>query len=174
MGREMIFEVRKDGKPIWPDPNNIDDALFVCGRDDSTSYLANYVMNSMPEDSNDDTEPVVLLEQKDERYFQIRERLEEFYEKDLAEIQKAKDTLDDLREARRHANYVDFFKFSESMEATQEWIDDNNWSRAGHLIECLDKCMDRMNYLIESDVVDGCINQIENKKHYRVAIVWSE
>ena len=61
MGREMIFEVRDNNKPIWPDPNDIDAALYVCGRDDATTFLASYVNNHLPEDQDDDTEPVVLL-----------------------------------------------------------------------------------------------------------------
>ena len=41
MGREIIFEVWDKDKAIWPDPTNIYEALYVCGRDDATGYILN-------------------------------------------------------------------------------------------------------------------------------------
>lgn len=169
MGREIIFEVRKDNKVVWPEEGH---DLYVCGRDSATEYMALTVDNDSVEEDN--VGNVLLLNHKDARYYRIREQLLEYYDRDLVEIQKAKDTLDDLREARRHANYSDFMKFSESMENTQEWLDDNDYSRAGTMIEYLDLCFDKLEYFIDSDVQDGIIDKQRNAQHYQVAIIWSE
>ena len=171
MGREMIFEVRDNNKPIWPDPNDIDAALYVCGRDDATNFLASYVNNHLPEDQDDDTEPVVLLRVDDKDLKYIKERLEEFADKDYKEIEKAKEALADLREARRHANYEDFFKFSESMDETRQWIEEESWSRADtmrtYLFDCEEKALDYIN-------ADNSPDREAVIDRYRIAIIWSE
>lgn len=179
MGREIIFEVREDDKTIWPEPGH---DLFVCGRDDATSYIAQLVINKVNDilDSNeamtvdnlpDDAYTLFLTCNDYNKYLGIKKQLQEYYGKDLIEIQKAKDTLEDLREARRHATHEDFFKFSDSMEATQEWIEDNNWSRARNMIDYLDKCYNKMLDLVNSDDNEDR-DYVINK--YRVAIVLSE
>ena len=53
----------------------------------------------------------------------------------MFEIQKANITMEDLREARRNCNvYDEFVKFSQAMDDTQDWIDNNNWSRAKNML----------------------------------------
>ena len=77
--------------------------------------------------------------------------VQEFLDKDNREIQKAKDALEDMREARKHANYEDFFKFSESMESTQEWLDAEDWSRAGSMLDYLNQCIEKaLDYILAS------------------------
>lgn len=183
MGREIIFEVRDKGKAVWPDPNNIDEALYVCGRDDATEYMARLVQNKINDilDSNsemtvdnlpDEAYSVLLSANDYNRYLKIKENLKEYYDKDMFEINKAKETLSDLREARRHCTtYDEFVKFSEAMDDTHDWIEDNDWSRAGHLIECLDKCYDKMLDLVNDDPNEDRQSVIER---YKVAIIWSE
>ena len=167
MGREIIFEVHDNNKCIWPNPNNIDDALFVCGRDDATEYMARVCYNA------DEDEGILYLGVNDyDRYLSIKKELQEYYDRDMAEVQKAKDTLEDLREARRHTTTLKNFKdFSEVMEETQKWIDDNDWSRAGSMIEYLDKCYNKMLDLVNSDNSEDRQAVIER---YKVAIIWSE
>ena len=168
MGREIIFEVQVDGKTYWPDPNNMEDPLFVCGRDDATTYLAQGIINA-----SDDEEPVLFLTCDDyDRYLYIKHNLQEYYDKDLKEIQKAKDALEDLREARRHCGvYDEFVKFSQAMDDTQDWIEENDYSRAGSLIECLDKCYNKMLDLVNEDN-NPDRGSVINK--YKVAIILSE
>ena len=167
MGREIIFEVHDNKKCIWPNPDNIDDALFVCGRDDATEYMAKLCC-----DANED-EGILYLSCKDyEKYLKIKGRLKEHYDADLAEIQKAKDTLEDLREARRHASYEEFFKFSESMEETERWLkEEGGWSRAGSMIDYLNRCYNQMLELVNADTSQDRQAVIER---YKVAIIWSE
>ena len=171
MGREMIFEVRDNNKPIWPDPNDIDASLVVCGRDDATTFLASYVLNSLPDNADDDTEEVVLLRVDDTDLTYLKERLQEFLDKDNREIQKAKDALEDMREARKHANYEDFFKFSESMESTQEWLDAEDWSRAGSMLDYLNQCIEKALDYINADNNPDRESVIDR---YRVAIIRCE
>ena len=173
MGREMIFEVRDNNKPIWPDPNDIDAALYVCGRDDATTFLASYVNNHLPEDQDDDTEPVVLLRVDDKDLTYLKERLQEFLDKDNREIQKAKNTLEDLREARRHTTTLDDFRdFSEAIEDTEQWLEEEGgWSRAGSMLEGLNYCIEKALDYINADNNPDRESVIDR---YRVAIIWSE
>ena len=183
MGREIIFEVQVDGKSYWPDPNDINAALYVCGRDSATTYIAQLVYNQIDEklDANknlttDDlqgSDYAILLTCNDyDKYLQIKNDLQEYYDKDMKEIQKAKDTLEDLREARRHTTTVkDFEEFSNAMEGTESWIEDNDYSRAGSLIEYLDKCYNRM---LDYVNLDGDEDREAVINKYKVAIILSE
>ena len=183
MGREIIFEVRENNKPIWPDPNDIDASLFVCGRDDATTYIAQLIYNQIDEklatdknlttDDLEDSDYVILLTCNDyNKYLQIKNNLQEYYNKDMKEIQKAKDALEDLREARRHTTTLEEFKnFSNVMDETENWIENNDWSRAGSLIEYLDKCYNKMLDIVNMD------NNPDRKyviNKYKVAIILSE
>ncbi len=165
MGREIIFEVREDDKTIWPKPG---DDLFVCGRDTATTQMASTILHSKPEG-----EEILYLTCKEYNiYLEIKEMLKEYYDKDMKEIQKAKDALEDLREARRHtATLKDFEDFSDTMDATEEWIKDNDWSRAGAMIEYLDECYNKMLDIVNSDDNEDR-DYVINK--YRVAIILSE
>ena len=168
MGREIIFEVRDNNKPIWPEEGH---ELYVCGRDSATQFIASYVLNSLPDNQDEDAESVVLLRVDDSDLTYLKERLEEFLEKDNKEIQKAKDALEDMREARKHANYEDFFKFSESMESTQEWLDAEDWSRAGSMLEYLNCCI---NAALDYINADNNPNREALFERYKIAIIWSE
>lgn len=168
MGREIIFEVHANKECIWPDPNNIDEALYVCGRDDATEYMARICCDA------DEDDGILYLSCNDyKKYLKIKEELQEYLDKDNKEIQKAKDTLEDLREARRHTTTLnDFQDFSEAMDNTQHWLDEEGgWSRAGSMIEYLDKCYDKMLDIVNHDDDPDRKAVIEK---YKVAIIWSE
>ena len=183
MGREIIFEVQVDGKTYWPDHNDTDAALYVCGRDSATSYIAQLIYNQIDEkldaDKNLTTDDLqasdyaLFLTCNDyKKYIEIKNNLKEYYNKDMREIQKAKDTLEDLREARRHtATLKDFEEFSNVMDETEDWIERNDYSRAGSLIECLDKCYDRM---LDYVNLDGDEDREAVINKYKVAIILSE
>lgn len=171
MSREIIFEVRKDNKTVWPD-SSILDSLYVCGRDDATAYLAQLILDDNIEDNEDDT---LFLSYNDKRLDMIKKILTEYYHADLREIDKAEETLEALKEARRYSSYEDFFKFSKSIEETQQWLNNNNYSRAESLIECLDKCINKVNQLINVET-DFASDEIKEKcaEHYKIAIILSE
>ena len=123
MGREIIFEVQVDGKTYWPDPNDTDAALYVCGRDVATTYIAQLICNQVNKkfdanknltiDDLQDSDYTLFITCNDyKKYIEIKKNLREYYDRDMREIQKAKDTLEDLREARRHtATLKDFEEF---------------------------------------------------------------
>lgn len=181
MGREIIFEVRKNDKVFWPDDS--EETLFVCGRDIATSYIAQLIYNQIDEkldanknlttDDLQDDDYVLFLTCNDyPKYLGIKRDLQEYYDRDMKEIQKAKDTLEDLREARRHtATLKDFEDFSNSMDETESWIENNDYSRAGDLIEYLDKCYNRM---LDYVNLDGDEDREAVINKYKVAIILSE
>lgn len=170
MGREIIFEVRENNKCIYP--KDIHNSLYVCGRDDATQFIASYVCDHLPDEFNEDTdESVVLLRYDSPDLSWIKERLQDFLDIDNKEILKAKIAFEDMREARRHANYEDFFRFSESMEKTQSWIDEEEWSRAGAMLENLKHCE---NVLLDYINADDNPNREEVFERYKIAIIWSE
>lgn len=179
MGREIIFEVRENNKTVWPLKG---DDMYVCGRDDATTYIAQLIYNQIEEkmdtdknlttdDLTDDDYAILLTCNDYKNYISIKNELTIYYNKDMKEIQKAKDTLEDLREARRHASHEDFLKFSDSMDVTEEWIEDNDFSRAGAMIEYLDQCYNKMLDLVNADP-NSDRDYIINK--YKVAIILSE
>lgn len=183
MGREIIFEVHDEEKCIWPNPDKIDESLYVCGRDDATNYIAELVQNKIEDilesnkeitiDDLDEDSYSILLSCKDyDRYLEIKSELKRHYDADQFEINKAKQTLLDLKEARRHcSSYNEFIKFSDAMEDTCEWIKHNDWSRAGYMIDYLDKCYNKMLEIVNSDPSE---NREAVIKRYKVAIIWSE
>ena len=77
MGREIIFEVRDNNETIWPDPNNINDALYVCGRDDATGYMARICC-----DEDEENGTLYLSVNDYDRYLSIKKELQEYYETD--------------------------------------------------------------------------------------------
>ena len=69
----------------------------------------------------------------------MRVQLKEYADRDKREIDKAKDTLRDLKAARRNArNYTEFSSFTDAIEGTEEWIERESWSRAQRLIDIID------------------------------------
>ena len=160
MGREIIFEVRKNNKVFWPE--NGGESLCVCGRDSATTYLAQVIIDAS---KDEDEEPVLFLTSNDyDKYFEIKSNLQEYYNKDMKEIKKAKDALEDLREARRHTTTIkDFEDFSNVMDETESWIEDNDYSSAGSLLEYLDICYNMLDNVNPGDDED-----------IKVAIILSE
>lgn len=146
MGRELIVQVRdKQTKNVkWEN--------YVCGRDDATNYIAQLVYNrrdSLPEIEEDNLEGTDLSDryslifdidnEADMRELvNIRDNLKDYADRDKSEIQKAKDTLEDLRAARRNcALYDEFVKFSREMDRVYEWLSDEDFSRADILFNYL-------------------------------------
>lgn len=146
MGREIIVSLRKDKKVVYED--------YVCGRDGATNYIAQLVYNKVNEfkgdiDTLSDEETDKLysliyklnLENENLISSQIIEPLQEYKDEDYKEINKAKNELSALDEARRHCGvYDEFVKFTNAMEQVQEWLDSEDYSRAGSLLEIIDKC----------------------------------
>ena len=147
MGRELIVQVRdKQTKSVKYED-------YVCGRDDATNYIAQLVYNrrdTLPEIDEDTLEGTELsdryslifnLDNENEmkELANIRCNLKDYADQDNAEIQKVKDKLEDLRAARRNCNiYEEFEKFSDAIERTQEWLEIEDYSRAGSLLEYLE------------------------------------
>ncbi len=137
MGREIIFGIKDKTSEHNVLFENETKNFYVCGRDDATNFMANYISNHEYEEDSWE----ILIEAYSSAYNYILEELQEYYEKDKYEIDKAKETLSDLREARKHcAVYNEFVKFSEAMDDTHDWIQHNDWSRAGLLRDYLQSC----------------------------------
>lgn len=160
MGREIIIEGYCHNKKIDFSPED----LYVCGRDDATTFIANYVINNQ---KNDDDCYVDLYLHKDEdykKYKYICNELEDYKKKDYKEIDKAHQTLNQLLLAQSHANYEDFFKFQHSIEETQNWIETESYSRAEDLLRYM-------------RIVEYCIMKEQGKcadDAYYLRIIWSE
>ena len=164
MEREIIFEVREDDKTIWPELGH---RLSVCGRDDAASQMASTIVLSKPEGE----EILYLTCHEYNIYLEIKAMLQEYLDEDNRKIQRAKDMLEDLRVARRRATYDDFFKFTDSIDATARWLRENNFSRAGDMIKYLDECYNQMLDIVNHD--DNPDRDYVISK-YRVAIILSE
>ena len=147
MGREIIVGLKKRSKD-----NKIETIYedFVCGRDDATTLIANWVDNKVNDYSGDIdslsddeiNELYSLIYTCKEDIIPLIERLDEYKKEDYKEIKKAKDDLRALDEARRHCGvYEEFTKFTSAMESVQEWLDNEDYSRAGSLIEIINKCL---------------------------------
>ena len=146
MGREIIVSLKRENRLEYED--------FVCGRDDATNYIAQLVYNKVNEfkgdtDTLSDEEITKLysliykldLENENLISKQIIEPLQEYKDKDYKEINKAKNELSALDEARRHCGiYDEYMKFTNAMEQVQEWLDEEDYSRAGSILDAIYKC----------------------------------
>ena len=147
MGRELIVQVRdRQTKKVQYED-------YICGRDDATNYIAQLVYNrraTLPE-INEDSLGGTALSDRYSLIFNINNgaemkelanicsNLKEYADRDNAEIQKAKDTLEDLRAARRNCGiYEEFEKFSDAIDTTQQWLENEDYSRAGSLLDYLE------------------------------------
>lgn len=160
MGREIIIEGYCYDKKIDFSPED----LYVCGRDDATQFIANYVINNQ---KNDDDCYVDLYLHKDEDYKEyqyICQELECYKNRDYREIDKAHQTLQQLLSAQRHANYEEFFKFQESIEETQNWIETESYSRADELL--------RYMRLVGDYIMKEKCRYVDEV--YYLRIIWSE
>lgn len=131
MGRELVFKLRR----IENSEATIECEDYVCGRDDCTNYIAQQIL-----DDGDDYSLVYKLDDKQDclKLSNLLDMISEYAAKDHREIMKAKNYLEDLREARRHCSlYDEFVKFSEAMDGTQQWLDEESYSRAFHICNIL-------------------------------------
>ena len=129
MGREIFCQIREAGKSyneaLWDSADMLDQ--FVCGRDDATSYIA------IQGGKEGEVDISAFADRE-----KIRAQLKEYAARDKREIDKAKDTLRDLKAARRNArNYDEFSSFNDVVEGTEEWIEHESWSRAQMLIDLI-------------------------------------
>ena len=166
MGREIGIIVKHKGKELYSN--------YVCGRDDGTTFLASYILNHNSEEIEEQGDTIVL-HYGDEDIKYIEEGLQEYADKDQREIDKAYWALEDLREARKHAPSMDAFtEFSDAIDNTLNWLDHENYSRSGNLIEYIDHAL----YVIEEDYLKehSYINKSKTEafKDYDIEIYLSE
>ncbi len=150
MGREIIVQIRDRSRNF-----QVMDEDYVCGRNDATNYIANLVYakrENLPEADEDNLEGIdlsdrysLIFDLSDREQFHelsdICNRLKEYADKDYAEIDKAKETLADLKIARRNCRiYEEFEKFSDAIDTTQEWLENEDYSRAGSLLDMISDC----------------------------------
>ena len=131
MGRELVFKLRR----IENSESSIECEDYVCGRDDCTNYIAQQIL-----DDGDDYSLVYKLEDKQDclKLSNLMDVIWEYSAKDYKEITKAENTLEDLREARRHCSlYDEFVKFSDAIDNTQRWLDEESYSRANNIYNIL-------------------------------------
>ena len=131
MGRELVFKLRR----IENSESTIECEDYVCGRDDCTNYIAQQIL-----DDGDDYSLVYKLDDKQDclKLSNLMDVIREYSAKDYKEITKAENTLEDLREARRHCSlYDEFVKFSDAIDNTQQWLDEESYSRANHIYTIL-------------------------------------
>lgn len=163
MGREILIKLKKVDKS----GSRIDCEDFVCGRDDATNYIAQQVYNkreNLPDVDEDNLEGEALSDRYSLIYnlndskdwlalSDLCNVIAEYAYRDSLEIRKAKDALEDLREARRHCSvYDEFMKFSEAMDNTQQWIDDEGFSRAAKINSVISTYREKADDNLKNDV----------------------
>ena len=178
MGREIIVQIRDRSRNF-----QVMDEDYVSGRDDATTYIANLVYNrrdTLPDIDEDKLDGIELSDRyslifdiSDKEQFRelsnICNRLKEYADEDYAEINKAKETLADLKIARRNCSiYEEFEKFSEAIETTQQWLEDEDYSRAGSLLEMINDCRT----MIENQNTPE--STLPSNGKYEIVIIWSE
>ena len=169
MVREIIIEARKGRKELYSD--------FVCGRDSVTGYIANSVYNS-PNKKVRETGTLTFY-YGDKKLRDIKYKIQEYADKDNFEIEKAKATIDDLKIARRNSHTVkDFTEFSELIDNTYEWLEDEGSSIAQSILDMLAKAEDSIlrDYLkSRPDKTKDIIHiPYEEFKEYKINIIVSE
>ena len=169
MGREIIIEAKKGKKELYSD--------FVCGRELVTSYIANSVYNS-PNKKVRETGTLTFY-YGDKKLRDIKSKIQEYAVKDNFEIEKAKETIDDLKIARRNSHTVkDFTEFSELIDNTYEWLEEEGSSTAQSILEMLVKAEDSIlrHYLeLRPDKTKDIIHiPYEEFKEYKINIIVSE
>ena len=169
MGREIIIEAKKGKKELYSD--------YVCGRDSATSYIANLVYNS-PNKKVRETGTLTFY-YGDKKLRDIKSKIQEYADKDNFEIEKAKATIDDLKIARRNSHTVkDFTEFSELIDDTYEWLEEEGSSTAQSILDMLAKSEDSIlrDYLKSRPDKTKDIMHIpyEEFKEYKINIIVSE
>lgn len=146
MGREISISLRRNSHIVYQD--------YVCGRDSATGYIANLIdmKVSMSNENKDDLSDEEIeklyslvysskLEDSDKITKEILEPLQKYKDEDYKEINKAKNELSALDEARRNCGiYEEFMKFTEAMVQVQNWLDEEDYSRAAIMLEIIYKC----------------------------------
>ena len=166
MGREIGVIVTYKNKEIYSD--------YVCGRDDGTTFLASYILNHKHKeiDNQGDT---LIFHYGDKELKEIKDGLQNYADKDQKEIDKAYSTLNDLREARRHAPTLEeFTNFSDAMDDTLDWIEREGYSNSRSLIEYIDKSLLNIeqDYLNKNGHIDK--SDFKSFKDYEIEIYLSE
>ena len=131
MGRELVFKLRRIENP----ESSIECEDYVCGRDGCTNYIAQQIL-----DDGDDYSLVYKLDDKQDclKLSNLLGMISDYAAEDSREIMKAQNALEDLREARRHCSlYEEFVKFSDAIDNTQQWLDQESYSRAAHIYSTL-------------------------------------
>ena len=169
MGREIIIEAKKGKKELYSD--------FVCGRELVTSYIANLVYNS-PNKKVRETGTLTFY-YGDKKLRDIKSKIHEYADKDNFEIEKAKSAIEDLKIARRNSHTVkDFTEFSELIDNTYEWLEEEGSSTAQSILEMLVKAEDSiLRHYLEShpDKTKDIIHiPYEEFREYRINIIVSE
>ena len=169
MGREIVIEAKKGRKELYSD--------YVCGRDSATSYIADLVYNS-PNKKVCETGTLTFY-YGDKKLRDIKSKIQEYADKDNFEIEKAKSTIEDLKIARRNSHTVkDFTEFSELIDNTYEWLEEEGSSIAQSILVMLVKAEDSIlrHYLeSHSDKTKDIIHiPYEEFKEYKINIIVSE
>ena len=142
----IIISLRKDNHIVYED--------YVCGWDEATSHIAdliymkinNYVgdKSKLSDDELDELHSLIYsskLSDSDKITKEILEPLQEYKDRDYKEINEAKNELSALDEARRHCGiYEEFIKFTNEMLQIKEWLENEDYSQAGIMLEIIDKC----------------------------------
>jgi len=126
---------------------------YTCGRDYATEYilsLYNHTWKAHGEyteeqiDKFNDFEraeyfsiPFELKQEHDMNLVKdIMERLCEYSDKDMEEIDKAYEELDSLKEAKKNCkSFDDYQKFNEAIDNVKNWLDNEDYSRAKSILE---------------------------------------
>ena len=169
MGREIIIEAKKGKKELYSD--------FVCGRELVTSYIANSVYNS-PNKKVRETGTLTFY-YGDKKFRDIKSKIQEYADKDNFEIEKAKAAIDDLKIARRNSHTVkDFTEFSELIDNTYEWLEEEGSSIAQSILDMLIKAKDSIIRDYQKSHPDKTIhiNHLLNEdfREYKINIIMSE
>lgn len=165
MSREIIIQARLNKEVIYED--------YVCGRDSTTNYMANLVIKYCQGHNTDDCELALnwgwgSTDYEHQTLAQIKERLSEYELQDKKEIDKTKSYAQDLRLARRNAQTVEAFdQFTKRIDDTEQWIEDNDFSRAASLKDMLTKAEDKLN---ARPAFVGDYEQLAKE----LVIIWSE
>lgn len=149
MGREIIIKgVAIKGKDKIEFFDN-----YTCGRDGATSFVQQYYNNNWTAPKGYTEEQIDsfneferadyfsihfnLTDDKDyNALHQFMEQVCEYADKDEKEIEKAYEELESLKEAKKNCkSYSSYQKFNEAIENVEQWIEDEDYSRAKNILE---------------------------------------
>ena len=138
MGREIFVEVIRRGVRMDAGASIFHD--YVCGRDEGTNFVANYIVNSEDCKEEEDVGEYTTFRKGDKRLQEFRGYLSEYINKDKKLLEEAEEEIDDLREARRHTTTLeDFDAFTVALKSEKELRDEYKFSRSQAISEFLDE-----------------------------------